>query len=98
MGRIAQWNKPVGLMEWGCTETNVTIANKAAWIAAAWNFMKAWNADPDLPVEIESAVYFNNNLDVPSDGRATWELSGAALTAFQSACADSVPHDRMHAV
>jgi hypothetical protein len=74
--------KPVVLTEWGCTETNVTQASKAAWITAAYQWAKT---QPD----IEALVYFNNNLDVGGDPRATWELHDEPMAAFATACADA---------
>lgn len=88
MHYLTALGKPLFIGEWGVTETNKTLAQKATEITNAYNWFKAWNiANPTTP--IEAAIYFNNNLDVPSDPDRTWELHDAPLTAFTAACADS---------
>jgi hypothetical protein len=82
-------NKPFFIGEWGVTETNKTLTQKATEITNFYNWMKnTWNpAHPNN--KFEAAIYFNNNLDVPSDPDRTWELHDAPLDAFVAACADS---------
>lgn len=82
MGWARTHNKPVALVEWGCTETGVTQTNKASWISAAWAWSKAQS-------DIESLIYFNNNLDVVANPKATWELHDEAMVAFKNACTDA---------
>lgn len=87
MTKLGQWGKPVVLTEWGCTRTGVTEADAAAWITAAYNWMKTQNAAAGI--DIEAAMYFNNNLDLASEPRANWELTGATMTAFKNAVQDA---------
>jgi hypothetical protein len=67
----------VVLPEWGCWENEITVAQKATWITDGYAWMKA--------AGVKAAMYFHQNA-VPE---ASNLLTGAALTAFQSACADA---------
>jgi hypothetical protein len=87
MTKLVQWGKPIAITEWGCTRTGTTEADAAAWITAAYNWMKSWNQSN--AVKFEAAMYFNNNLDLATEPRANWELTGACLTAFKNAVADA---------
>jgi hypothetical protein len=86
---ISVHNKPICIAEWGVTETNKTLTQKATEITNFYNWVRdTWN--PAHPNSIiEGMCYFNNNLDVPSDPDRTWELHDAPLDAFIAACADS---------
>lgn len=89
MTKLGALNKPMYIGEWGVTETNKTLSQKATEITNAYNWMKTWNLTHMSGAYWEAAIYFNNNLDVPSDPDRTWELHDAPLTAFTNACADS---------
>ena len=80
MAKLTTWGKPVVLTEWGIsskdryTGATISSATRAAWIKAAYSWMKSWNASSQ-PVKIEAALYFHYT---PS------YLTGEALTAFNS--------------
>jgi hypothetical protein len=88
---ILEWitarGKPWSLGEWGCTETGVTQADKAAWVTAAYSWMKTVAGSG--AGQLLRAAYFHNNLFVPSEPRSTWVLHDEPLAAFAAACADS---------
>ena len=87
MAKVLAWGKPVVLSEWGCTSTGVTDANRAAWINATWTWFKTWNvAHPTVP--FESVMYFHNNLDVPNEPRATWEVLASGQDQSKQALID----------
>jgi glycerophosphoryl diester phosphodiesterase len=76
---------PVAITEWGCTQTNFSIADKALWIDRAALWMKAWNENTTpLTINgasvrrnrIEAAQYFNIDASqvVDVDPRMTWQL------------------------
>ncbi len=69
--------KPVALPEWGCWENEITVAQKATWITDGYAWMKA--------AGVRSAMYFHQN----AAPEASNLLTGEALTAFQTACADA---------
>ena len=81
MAHLAQWGKPVSLMEWGVA--NSTEASVATFITQGYAWMKAWNqANP--ATLIESALWYNytlTNTDTP--------LTGVEVTAYAAAVADS---------
>lgn len=92
MGKLSAWGKPIALMEWACTSTGFSDAGKAAWIRAAWTWMKAWNASH--PVKIEAAIYFHTNQFVSSEPRSTWEVLGSGLEQSRQALADIIADAR----
>jgi hypothetical protein len=84
MQRLQAWGKPIIIPEWACTETNVTLANKAQWIRDAWAWMKEWNtAHPTQP--IVAASYFNTDY-FQNNGQptASWELHDEPMDAFKA--------------
>lgn len=88
MQRLAEWKKPVAIMEWGVPKKDVdsgaamTDATRGKWIADGYHWMKAWNAGNS--VKIEAAIYFHLNFN------GNWVyLSKDALTAWRAAHADS---------
>lgn len=76
---------PVVIAEWGCTQTNFALADKALWIDKACLWFKAWNGNTaPLTIggvsvkrnKIEGAPYFNIDASqvVDVDVRMTWQL------------------------
>lgn len=87
MTRLLAWGKPIVWAEWACTSTGVSDTDRAAWIRAAYTWLKTWNAaHPDVPVE--AALYFHNNQFVSSEPRATWEVLGSGQTLSKQALVD----------
>lgn len=89
MTKLLAWGKPIVLSEWGCTSTNVTDANRAAWIRATWTWFGTWNA-ANSAVPIEAVLYFHNNLDVSANPKATWEVLASGQEQSKQALADIV--------
>jgi hypothetical protein len=94
MTKLSAWGKPIVLSEWGCTSTGVADANRAAWITAAYAWMKSWNTDHPTGARFEAALYFHNNLDVAQEPRATWELLGSGQTLSKQALIDATADAR----
>lgn len=86
MQHLTAWGKPVIIPEWGCTETSITVAQKATWIGDGWSWIKEWNANSANTCKIEMVSYFNTNYfaDTGSQPNATWKLHDEALVKFQA--------------
>lgn len=82
MDVLRSWGKPISLMEWGATQGDEN--NHAAFISDAYAWMKEWNQQ-NRSTPIESAMWFNNTME----GNFDIYLTGAALTAYKNAVADS---------
>jgi hypothetical protein len=81
MAKLTSWGKPIVFTEWGIVSVDrsgkpISSTTRAAWIKAAYAWMKSWNAT--RPVKIEAAMYFHVR---PTGGSY---LTGAALSAFGS--------------
>lgn len=79
--KLATFGKPIALMEWGCY--NTAEADVAAWITAAYAWMKVWNQG-HLVTPIEAALWFDYTL-TGSDN----PLTGVEITAYAAVVADS---------
>jgi hypothetical protein len=91
MTKLKAYGKPLVLTEWGCTRTDFSEAGAAAWITAAYNWVKVWNqANPATPWE--AIIYFHLDLfaENGSEPRATWELKTDTMVAYRNACLDAL--------